>query len=638
MFSFDEFLDCFVVDEDVRKLFQKKNIIVFGAGEDGHYFADEFKDIVKIDFFVDNNVDKCEFNNLDVFSIDNMTKVRINQYIIITSTKYYREMAEQLDDLSFAPKKDFFIFDRYCKRYEHCFYKHNMDVWKRNSSSEKRPNKILIPYANYGPAKKIMFSYCANYLSEQYDAEILAVPYINPFSTKENINDKNLRDIYQSFNANELIFDNQLTDQQKVESERFLNEIWPDLASEDDWLHITYKGVLYGKQIIRDFYRYEMPTFDMHDEISKEYLRSMLRRIIFWHDFFSSDKTVKAMIVEDGIYREGLMAHAAIAAGVRVYTIGYSMSIRLEQDLCWCDVYKEYNRFFDELTLKEQRDGLKWAQERLYKRLHGDVTDIPYMKGINPYESKKVNSCVKKSDRTKILICPHSFSDDLYANGKPLFSSVWTWLCHLGDLSRQTNYDWYLKQHPVANKRDKKIIEKFLERFPNIKSVPPLTSPYQLKEEGIEYALTVWGTLGHEYPALGIQVINAGENMHSSFDFDWNPRSRSEYDDCILNITNLHKRLDINEIYKFYCIHFKYYDNHIATPFEYFFQSKVLLDMLATDKHYDCVFYKIFLNECTPQRHQTIKDNMSIFFDWMENYRKDIFYRKRNFIGNKFEV
>ena len=85
-------------------------------------------------------------------------------------------------------------------------------------------------------------------------------------------------------------------------------------------------------------------------------------------------------------------------------------------------------------------------------------------------------------------------------------------------------------------------------------------SPFQLKEEGISYALTIHGSIGYEYPMLGINVINAGNNPHIAFDFDINPKTIEEYDEVIFNLEKVNKKIDINEIYMFYLIHFGYYE------------------------------------------------------------------------------
>ena len=66
--------------------------------------------------------------------------------------------------------------------------------------------------------------------------------------------------------------------------------------------------------------------------------------------------------------------------------------------------------------------------------------------------------------------------------------------------------------HPDPLPGTEVIIREILEEFPRITFIPPETSHHQLVKEGIDFVLTAYGTVGHEYPALGVQVINAGYN------------------------------------------------------------------------------------------------------------------------------
>ena len=72
---------------------------------------------------------------------------------------------------------------------------------------------------------------------------------------------------------------------------------------------------------------------------------------------------------------------------------------------------------------------------------------------------------------------------------------------------------------------DETTVNKFLIDFPQIILLDGNTSFLQLADEGLDYVFTCHGTVGHEVPLLGIQVINADiNNPHICYDFNWNPK------------------------------------------------------------------------------------------------------------------
>ena len=206
-------------------------------------------------------------------------------------------------------------------------------------------------------------------------------------------------------------------------------------------------------------------------------------------------------------------------------------------------------------------------------------------------------------------------------------------MIHLGELSNSTDYDWYLKMHPVSKERDHAFIKDFLAHYPRIKMVPMWTSPKQLRDEGIKFAFTMHGTLGHEYPALGIQVINASNNPHIAFNFCYNPTTKKEFDDIVFNFPKLlDRKIDMQEMYQFYCIHWLYY----KTPNwekKYFVIKKLglrgdLMKALLDESHDErIVKFKNYIEACTPEFHERARQKTAEFFHEMDTFKEDVFYK-----------
>ena len=228
-----------------------------------------------------------------------------------------------------------------------------------------------------------------------------------------------------------------------------------------------------------------------------------------------------------------------------------------------------------------------------------------------------------------MVICPHVVWDDPYENGSFLFADHWEWLNFLGQMTLRTDYDWYLKVHPSAEEPDQILLHKLIDLYPKIKILPLNITGQQLKEGGVRFALTVWGTLGHEYPALGIHVINAGSNPHMAFEFNWHPKTREEYENLLMHLPSLEKTIDMEEIWQFYCVHYLYSFSMMESDFTVCYQAPALIQKLrttpgqvATERFQD------FLSEWSQERHQEILQNVESSIKKLHLYRDDVFLRK----------
>ena len=135
------------------------------------------------------------------------------------------------------------------------------------------------------------------------------------------------------------------------------------------------------------------------------------------------------------------------------------------------------------------------------------------------------------------------------------------------------------------------IIKKLSKNFNNIKILNPEISFLNIKKN-IDYVLTTYGSVGHELPLLGINVINADKyNPHCSFNFNLNPQNLNEYRKLLLNLDKRPSRLKFkNDIYKFYYIHHFY-----LKDFNLFFKSQSDYNAFNKSKKYSEIV-DIYLN------------------------------------------
>jgi hypothetical protein len=130
------------------------------------------------------------------------------------------------------------------------------------------------------------------------------------------------------------------------------------------------------------------------------------------------------------------------------------------------------------------------------------------------------------------------------------------WLLALSKIASELDYDWYIKTHPYLRGRGRAILADFVLSNPQFELLPPEVTHNDIIAEGIDLALTVYGTIATEYPLLGVPVLNASShNPHASYKFSITPQSRGQYESYIKNIESIPPVGNTEQIYEYYFMH-----------------------------------------------------------------------------------
>lgn len=628
---------CFLGREECKKILSGKEIYIFGTGVDGEAAQKELSQYTIILAYIDNKRygENCKFHGRDIISLKQYFEQRDEgQKIIVASYRYAMEISKQLIEFGLLLEKDFFVWDEmYLFHYDintQNYIVFLKNVWQRYKKSNCA-NQILVPFDNRHDLMSTIYAYCANYFAEKYNAVIYA--YFRKGADYNNAS-KIMKEIYNSFNVVDLI-NPELDELQQREADKICDLVWKTLSTWEDWKNITVYGICFGTTIIRDFLREYIPCFDLRDEKMYVFLKKTIRTIVFWyHYIFEND--IKIVLLADGVTWDGYIRDIAVTKGIPTYALCYKMA-KMTLDFCDYSSGLYLKKMWEQLTPNEQEYGIKWAKEHIKRRLLGGTEEVACTSKNNFTfaERKSDTRILEDNKKIKVIICPHIFEEDCYACGEQIFdNNYFSWLCHLGELSaKKPEYDWYLKMHPCAQRRDFIIIDMILDRYPQIKKIPANVSPMQLKEEGANFALTVYGTIGHEYPEIGIEVINAGVNLHSSFDFNWNPKTKAEYDNLILNLDQLNKKEDMEGLYQFYSMYYLFYDWEYIPYRTLFFENPLLamdrLELEAVGRELGTWKYEEYIKEWTKEKHNQILDDLESVFLKLDKWRPDVLYKRK---------
>lgn len=482
------------------------------------------------------------------------------------------------------------------------FVEHNKRVWKewaiRDSDAVILADFYTIAETN------IARSYFLNVLARKHGATIMSVQGYG--------GDQTLHRVYQSFNTAEHLVP-VLTGEQERRRSAMTCGLWPALRSKQDVFDLTVSGIWIGVDIYESYLRdYNKPTVDLGVPQLRAVVDRAVGLVVFWQDVFSSPRRVAAVVASHDCYVDaGVLCKVAWAHGVPVYSPNPIYVTCARQPHSCHSHFPRYRELFRRLTPEEQEQALSLAREQLQRRLNGEVgVDMPYSTK-SAFGPSGDSPALKRSEKIKVLICTHCFFDNPHAFGGMLFVDFVEWLRYLGAMSERTDYEWYIKTHPDPLPGTLETIRDILRDFPRITLVPAETSHRQLAAEGLDFALTVYGSVGHEYPALGVQVINAGYNPRIAYDFNWHAGSLAEYESYLMNLKTLKKTIDPEDLAEFYYMHhhYQYDDDFVFTSYR---QMKTAV---AGSELTGSAAYKYFLDQFSEDKHHAIIQAMEAFID-----------------------
>ena len=488
----------------------------------------------------------------------------------------------------------------------------NNKVWKNFINKNKKKELILDYFMS--PETILATSYFSNIFSLKNDCKIVVV------DTSLNIFfNRNWRKIYKSFNVAKFlhIHLNKIYILNLINFNFFFlinsdyNFIIQGIKNKDDVLNISYKGIEIGREIYEEYlYRFKKVTVDIKDPKIFKLIKECIYLVNFWYDYLKKKEVEALCLSHPNVRFMGLSGKIANSLSIPVYSVANNFIVKnLDLNPHRNYVRKkllDYPDFFNKLNSVEKINAINWSKKKIQRRFDGEIGVDMFYSEASAFQKFSLDKpkILANNKKIKVLICTHEFYDGPHSTGGLLFSDFYEWLIFLGNKSNNSQYDWYIKNHPDCDPYTSKVIDTFLIKYPKIKLINKKTSFLQLAKEGINFALTCHGTVGFELPLLGIQVINADiNNPHMAYKFNWNPTSIKEYDQMLSDLSNLNMKINFDEIYSFYFAsnNSGLYDNLI---FKSFSKAKEI------EKETNKDILEIFLNDFNLYRHEEIKNNI----------------------------
>jgi|MDSV01.1.fsa_nt_gb hypothetical protein len=451
------------------------------------------------------------------------------------------------------------------------------DLFKNALLNKKKDKIILLEFHN-STFTHIGSSYVCDILSKKHNARIEAFPayQLAQSNLKQTISQKllwyfgNLLSlktfgIYKSFGVAKIFWPKFKDDIYKKSLREFKNYN-NKIRKKEDVENYKIEGILVGDLIYDSFLKKKLyPTIEIESEEFKNFFFESIMLFFFWKHYFKNNK-VSAVILFHSVYLSALPSRISISKKIPTYIVNIEKLYCLDDKRKFIGLeYLDYKKRFNMFSKSNKNNKLIEAESSLLRRFNGKLSsDLIYT--LKSAFGKKTNKRVlKRSNRLKILIAPHSFCDSPHFFGNAFFPDNFEWLKNLGKISNKTNYDWYIKCHPDFTSyfdNTPEIVKDFVKKYPKIKMLEASTSHNQLINEGIDYVLTVYGTISGEYPYFGINAINASsKHTQAKYTFTITPKNRKYYIKLIKNLKRRKKLNKRREILEHYYMKYKFYNN-----------------------------------------------------------------------------
>lgn len=490
--------------------------------------------------------------------------------------------------------------------------RHNKSVFPQYQVRDGSP--VILVEVNSMASSVIAYAYIATTLANKYDATVVG---FCPTERESNhyrngvAESSSTTEIYRSFGAETIIFPT-ISDEMDLQAREICGQLEQDVKTKSQFEDLCVNGVEIGSLVYDSYLRqHKAATIELGSRELSESLLTGVREFLFWEKYFGENE-VCGVNVSHCVYTQALPLRVALHLDVPAYQVNATHIYRLNRkDTHAYNESRYFPEIFRSIDQTQKGKGLELARRRLEKRFAGVIgSDIPYSTKSAFTKRRYKGLLSGDSGRKQILLATHCFSDSPHAYGKNLFPDFYEWMKFLGELSLQTDYDWYLKTHPDFLATSKEFTQIFVDKYPRFNMLPSDCSHRQLVDDGIDVCLTVFGTIAYEYAAMGVPTITASSNCPTiAYDFNYHPRTVDEYRDVLLNLDTFTLTIDIQKIYEWYFMTHIYYDHNWL--FDY---DSVMQALGGYYEQFQPKMYRYWIKKCwNSDKHRRLIESLTCF-------------------------
>lgn len=456
---------------------------------------------------------------------------------------------------------------------------------------QTKKNKVALIEMHHNFPLIFLWSFVINYLVNKRNVQFFYF-YMPIFKNNSIINlsyEFFLKIIYSSLNVKKLNLDKLLI------SDKFYRNLYKKkIKNKEDLINFKKKQILFGDLIYNSYLRknFKPTVFNINDE---ELIQEFIRANKYFDKIYNYFKknSVDYIVSSHTYYYEcaipyrigskfksNLIKILDTGIGYQNYSL-FKLDRKFNLNF---PPYYNYKEFFVN-QIKNKSEALKIGRKIILKRIDGKIdANIGFMKKTS-FKKEKKNIFNNKNNKIKIVLFAHCFFDSPHRFRYLLFNDFYDFLISTAEfVKKNKNFELYIKPHPYSMKENQKYfkqLKKIYLNVDNIKFIDSKISNLSIINSKPDLVLTCHGTVAHEMAYFKIPVINAGDNLHSNYDFSLNPKSKKDYFKMIKNINVYSKKINFNKskIYEYIYLNNYYFYNRFQkkkfAPDKMFFNKKV---------------------------------------------------------------
>jgi hypothetical protein len=329
--------------------------------------------------------------------------------------------------------------------------------------------------------------------------------------------------------------------------------------SKSEFESFKYRNIIIGDIVYDEFLRTkDTVTLDFASTSFSFFTSTVLQFCDQLLEYFQT-QNVKAVVVSHHNYKFALPARVAMMYGIEAYRLDIFGLVKITSSHpnSYLSSIEDLRLDLENLSFNERNQGQRLAVDKIQERLKGNVQDLGMLKHEEIAIEREGIKSLFNTEKIVVLVALHDFHDAVHAYGIGFYPDFAEWLEDVGRVTQGKRVTCLIKPHPYQRQNVDNFLQATCDRFSHFKLISPFTSNLNLVSWGLRHCLTVYGSVAHELPYLGVKVINASaNNPHRDFNFSYSPRDLGEYRNILGSLDSFEFQPDVPSLLDYYFMRF----------------------------------------------------------------------------------